>query len=84
VNYHLARQRPMMAAFLDSVGVAHEDGLISQEEIAKPESDKLKAAAAEVASRFPPEDVALYLSTLVSQDPGTWGELAEIPQTTHA
>jgi hypothetical protein len=84
VNYHLAKQRPMMAAFLDSVGVAHEDGLITEEEIVKPESDKLKAAAAEVASRFPPDDVALYLSTLVSQDPDTWAELAEIPQTTHA
>ena len=46
--------------------------------------DKLKEAAAEVAANFPPEDVALYLSTLVSQDPGTWGELAEMPQTTHA
>jgi hypothetical protein len=84
VNYHLAKQRPMMTAFLDSVGVAHEEGLITGEEVAKPESDKLKAAAAEVASKFPAEDVALYLSTLVSQDPDTWGELAELPQTTHA
>ena len=84
VNYHLGRQRPMMAAFLDSVGIVHEDGLITQEDVTKPASDKLKAAAAEVAAKFPPEDVALYLSTLVSQDPGTWGELAEMPQTTHA
>jgi hypothetical protein len=84
VNYHLARQRPMMAAFLDSVGIAHEDGLITQEDVTKPGTDKLKEAAAEVAAKFPPEDVALYLSTLVSQDPGTWGELAEMPQTTHA
>jgi hypothetical protein len=81
VNYHLGRQRAMMAAFLDSVGVAHENGLITQEDIGKPESEKLKAAAAEVAAKFPPEDVALYLSTLVSQDPDTWGELADIPQT---
>jgi hypothetical protein len=84
VNYHLARQRPMMAAFLDSIGVAHEEGLITQEDITKPDSEKLKAAATEVASKFPAEDVALYLSTLVSQDPDTWGELAEMPQTTHA
>ena len=84
VNYHLGRQRPMMAAFLDSVGIAHEDGLITQEDVTKPGTDKLKAAAAEVAAKFPPEDVALYLSTLVSQDPGTWGELAEMPQTAHA
>jgi hypothetical protein len=81
VNYHLGRQRPMMAAFLDSVGVAHEEGLISEEQIAKPDTEKLQAAAAEVAAKFPPADVALYLSTLVSQDPDTWGELAGMPQT---
>jgi hypothetical protein len=84
VNYHLGRQRPMMVAFLDSLGIAHENGLITQEDLGKPESEKLKAAAADVASKFPPEDVALYLSTLVSQDPDTWGELAEMPQTTQA
>ena len=32
----------------------------------------------------PAADVARYLSTLVSQDPGTWGELAELPETTPA
>jgi len=83
VNYHLARQRPMMAAFLDSVGVAHEDGLITQEDVGKPDNDKLKAAAAAVAEQFPKEDVALYLSTLVSQDPVTWGDLVGMPQTGH-
>ncbi len=82
VNYHLGRQRAMMAAFLDSVGVTHEEGLITQEQVAKPETGKLQAAAAEVASKFPPADVALYLSTLVSQDPDTWGELAGMPETT--
>jgi len=78
VNYHLERQRPMMAAFLDSLGIAHEDGLISEENVAKPESDKLKAAAGELASKFPQEDVSLYFGTLVSQDPDTWGALADV------
>ena len=26
IVYHLAEQRPMMAAFLDALGLAHEDG----------------------------------------------------------
>jgi hypothetical protein len=77
VNYHLERQRPMMGAFLDSLGIAHEDGLISEENVAKPESGKLQSAAAELATRYPQPDVSLYLSTLVSQDPDTWGSLAE-------
>ena len=30
VVYHLAEQRPMMAAFLDALGIAHENGLIQE------------------------------------------------------
>ena len=37
VNYHLERQRPMMAAFLDLLGISHENGLINDEDGAKPE-----------------------------------------------
>ena len=81
VNYHLAQQRPMMSAFLDSLGITHEDGLISDETVAKPEPEKLRSAAAELASKFPGEDVSLYFATLVSQDPETWGDLAEAPET---
>jgi hypothetical protein len=77
INYHLERQRPMMAAFLDLLGIAHENGLISEENVTKPSADKLTAAAAELSSKYAREDVALYFSTLVSQDPDTWGELAE-------
>src|SRR4051812_20942928 len=77
INYHLDRQRPMMGAFLDAIGIAHENGLISEENVAKPSADKLKAAAAELSSKYAAEDVTLYFSTLVSQDPDTWGGLAE-------
>lgn len=78
VNYHLETQRPMMGAFLDSLGIAHEDGLISEENVAKPDAEKLKAAAADLSTKYPQDDVALYLSTLVSQDPETWGALADL------
>ena len=77
VNYHLERQRPMMGAFLDSLGIVHEDGLISEENTVKPDPEKLKTAATELMVKFPPDDVSLYFSTLVSQDPDTWGALAE-------
>jgi hypothetical protein len=82
INYHLARQRAMMAAFLDSLGIAHEDGLIAEDKIAKPDVEKLRAGAADLATKFPAEDVSLYFSTLISQGPETWGDLAELPQTT--
>ena len=80
VNYHLERQRPMMGAFLDLLGIAHENGLISEENLPKPDGEKAKAAATELATKFPPEDVSLYLATLVSQDPETWDSLVEIAE----
>ena len=78
VNYHLARQRPMMGAFLDHLGIAHEEGLISEDNVTKPDKGALAAAAADLANRFPKDDVTLYFNTLVSQDPDTWGALAEL------
>jgi hypothetical protein len=81
VNYHLERQRPMMAAFLDHLGITHEDGLIADENVTKPEAARAKAAVAELATKFPQEDVTLYLRTLVSQDPDTWEPLVDLPET---
>ena len=80
VNYHLERQRPMMAAFLDLLGIQHENGLISDETVAKPDPAKVQNAAKDLSTKFPPEDVSLYLSTLVSQDPETWEALIDVAQ----
>lgn len=81
INYHLSHRRPMMSTFLDALGIPHEDGLIADENVEKPDAAKLQAAATDLAAKFPPDDVALYLSTLISQDPDTWGDLGELPQT---
>lgn len=77
VNYHLERQRPMMSAFLDLLGIQHENGLISDENVTKPDAAKVQQAAKDLAGKFPPDDVSLYLTTLVSQDPETWEPLVE-------
>jgi len=78
VSYHLARQRPMMSAFLDNLGITHENGLIADDTVPKPDAAKLRAAATDLATKFPVDDVSLYFATLISQDPDTWGELADI------
>jgi hypothetical protein len=78
VNYHLERQRPMMAAFLDLLGITHDNGLISEENVPKQDAAKLKKAAADLAAQYPAEDVALYLDTLVSQDPEAWEGLVDL------
>lgn len=79
ILYHLAAQRPMMGAFLDALGIAHENGLI-QEDAVKPDAAKVAPAAAKIAHDFPADDVRVYLSTLLSQDPETWGALKDVPQ----
>jgi hypothetical protein len=70
----------MMGAFLDALGVAHEEGIINDEEMKPPSADALKRAAAAIAASYPPDDVSLYLSTLMWQDPDTWGGLSELPE----
>jgi len=80
VAYHLQHQRAMMGAFLDALGIRHEEGIIAEEEVAPPTADALKQAARTLASSYPADDVSLYLSTLVWQDPDTWGPLADLPE----
>ena len=79
VTYHLAEQRPMMAAFLDALGVAHDNGVI-QEEAVTPDPSRFNSAAEMLAQQYPPDSVSLYLNTLFCQDPNTWGGLADLPQ----
>jgi hypothetical protein len=75
VAYHLEHQRPMMSAFLDMLGIAHDNGLIADEIVTKPDDERLRGAGAELATKFPVDDVSLYFATLISQDPETWGGL---------
>lgn len=81
ITYHLAEQRPMMGAFLDALGITHENGLIQDDTVA-PDPDKVGPAAASIAQQFSPESVSLYLNTLLCQDPDTWKALAGVPQRT--
>jgi hypothetical protein len=84
VAYHLHHQRAMMGAFLDALGISHDDGLIADEEVQPPSAEKLREAARAIGASHPAEDVSLYLSTLMWQDPETWAGLTELPELTHA
>ena len=81
ISHHIANKRVMMAAFLDALGVAHDNGMIAEDAVIPQESDKIHAAVRAIAESFPAEDVALYLSTLSWQDPQTWSVLAKLPET---
>jgi len=77
IVYHLAEQRPMMSAFLDALGIKHEDGVIQEDDV-KPDPDKIGPASDQIAKQFPRADVSLYFHTLLCQDPETWGSLDPI------
>ena len=75
VVYHLAEQRPLMGTFLDALGIAHENGLIQDDDV-KPDPEKMGPAVEALTQRYPEADVSLYLNTLLCQDPETWKGLA--------
>ena len=78
--YHLAEQRPMMGAFLDALAIPHDNGLIQADNVA-PDAARVGAAATAIAKNHPAADVAIYLNTLLCQDPETWGALRGLPET---
>jgi hypothetical protein len=79
VTYHLASKRPMMRVFLDAIGIAHEDAVIAApSELKAPNPRRLEQAVRALIGQFPPQDVHLYLSTLLVQDVEVWGGLAAL------
>ena len=77
IAYHLEAQRPMMGAFLDVLGITHENGVIQEDDV-KPDGAKLAPAVDAIEKAYPADDVSLYLNVLLCQDPETWGGLRPI------
>ena len=75
ISYHFTAKRELMAAFLDALGIPHENGLIDEEAVPPPSRDRLSAAIAQLRSSFPKQDVDLYLWTLATLDGETWADL---------
>jgi hypothetical protein len=75
VDLHLGTRRPMMRAFLDSLGVANDDGRIDSATSGPIEvsPERLRAAAEAQDGRYPADEVVTYFLTLLLQDPETWG-----------
>jgi hypothetical protein len=79
IAYHFTHQRELMGAFLDALGIAHENGLITEDDVAPPDRERLSAAITTVKSSHPPSDVDLYLRTLAALDEATWVNLDPVP-----
>ncbi len=79
VDLHLGHRRPMMAAFLDALGIQNDEGRIDSEkvEIAPQEKQAVDAAAAKLRAAWPADEVATYFLTLLLQDAAIWAPLLE-------
>ena len=78
IAYHFAAMRPLMAAFLDALGINHDNGLITDEQVEAPDRGRLEGALAAVGARFGSHDVELYAKTLAALDSETWRHLDEL------
>jgi hypothetical protein len=78
IAYHFSHQRPLMGAFLDALGIDHDNGLITAEDVTPPDEGRLSAAAEAVKASYDPADVDLYLRTLAVLDGGTWSNLPTV------
>ena len=78
IAYHFRNQRPLMASFLDALGIAHDNGLITEEAVAPPDRNRLAAAVAAVNGPFDAEDVRIYLRTLAALDGETWSNVDSV------
>ncbi len=75
IAYHFTNQRPLMGSFLDALGIAHENGLITAEDVAAPDPERLATAIRTVKASFDATDVQLYLRTLAALDGETWSNV---------
>jgi hypothetical protein len=79
IGMHLPGRAAMLGAFMDSLGIAHENGLIADgATVSLPERDKLHAAVTALTGQYPPRDVAIYLLSLLAMDPDTWKSVAAV------
>ena len=77
VALHLVDRRPLLSAFLDAVGLPHEDGLLKEEAdaLGPLSAEKARAGVEALRARFPADQVRTYLNALWLQDPERWQSL---------
>lgn len=78
VALHLGPRKPMLIAFLDALGLPHEDGVLKDESTDAIPLEDLKRAAAALGSE-PPGAVRVYLNTLWLQDGARWANAKDVP-----
>jgi hypothetical protein len=78
LSLHLGRRRPMLAAFLDRLGIDHEDGVIQVDDFEPPGAEDLAPAVEAVYEAFPHAEADVYFATLIAMEPEVWEGLIEL------
>lgn len=68
------KQNPMLVQFLDSLGIAHSEGVVDDLP-ASMDDEKLRAAVDGLLGKFPPEAVAVYLLAFNDMNEANWPNL---------
>ena len=73
----MKHKKDMLIDFLDALGIAHKEGAV--DDLPKTMADdKLKAAVDKLLSKYPPEEVAVYLNAFDSMNEIQWKNLDEM------
>ncbi len=75
----LKKQTPMLCDFLDTMGIPHKEGAVDD---LPPTVDdaKLNAAIDKLLSKYPPEEVAVYLNAFYTMNQVQWPNLQSLLQ----
>jgi hypothetical protein len=78
VALHLGPRKPLLIAFLDALGLAHEDGVLKDDATEPISLEDLKKACGSLHPESPAA-MRVYLNTLWLQDPGRWAHAKDVP-----
>jgi len=73
----MKKQTAMLVDFLDSMGITHKEGAVDDLP-ATVEDAKLQAAIEKLLSKYPPEEVAVYLHAFYTMNQAQWPNLEGI------
>jgi len=76
----MKQQTPMLAAFMDALGIAHKDGAVDDLP-ASVEDAKLTEAVGAILAKHPPEEVAVYLNAFYTMNQVQWQNLQSMLKT---
>ena len=73
-SWLLKKHRPMLADFLDALGIPHQEGVVEDLPATMDEA-KLRAAVDVLVGKYPPEVVAVYLHAFSEMNTVNWPDL---------